>query len=454
LRLLGYYSENTFGAAALAAGTDPAPADSARHGFEWHSQSVGAEWTHRAGDLTWQARGWRASGDAAARWHRQDGIAVGLAAARDDLGALALVERKVVDTATRVGAWVRQSRTVYEATPDDSGAAALSLQTRTPVGALFLQHERPLAARLWANLRLAAATTGGRLYFDHQSQIRWRPAPALAISGTVIRSHQFAQSLRNPESLAGNVFPPELFIGTSAAGVPVPSSNQGVVALEYRPFAGTKLGAQFHARDFHHLLLVSPRTGEPFAAGNVTTGSGRSRGVALEAAVSHTRYGFVASYGWQRLRLSHGDSSYVPTYGVSHAVEAGVIVFPSPTFSLRLGATATDGRRATESSGAFEWESCNLLDRGCEFAGSPLHSPDRIGGTPLPPYVRLDLGIRKHWHLALGGRDAVAAVFGTVTNVLGRRNVLTTAKDPSTGERVAVEMRPFAPLVIGLDWRF
>ncbi len=68
--------------------------------------------------------------------------------------------------------------------------------------------------------------------------------------------------------------------------------------------------------------------------------------------------------------------------------------------------------------------------------------------------MRVDLGARKHWHLGIGGRDASLALFGTVTNLLARRNVLTYATDPASGERVVVEMRPLAPLVAGIDWRF
>jgi hypothetical protein len=54
----------------------------------------------------------------------------------------------------------------------------------------------------------------------------------------------------------------------------------------------------------------------------------------------------------------------------------------------------------------------------------------------------------------MGRHDALVALFGTVTNVLGRPNVLTLANDPATGEPIAIGMRPFAPLVVGLDWRF
>jgi hypothetical protein len=104
-------------------------------------------------------------------------------------------------------------------------------------------------------------------------------------------------------------------------------------------------------------------------------------------------------------------------------------------------------------TGAFEWEACNLLDQGCEFGGSP-QTDAALGATKLPAYARLDLGVRRHWHLRLVGRDVMLAAYGTLTNLLGRTNVLTVVTDPSTGRRTTIEMRPRAPLVVGLDWRF
>ena len=76
------------------------------------------------------------------------------------------------------------------------------------------------------------------------------------------------------------------------------------------------------------------------------------------------------------------------------------------------------------------------------------------GGTALPPYLRIDLGLRKHWLFTVAGREALVALFGTVTNVFNRRNVLTYARNPATRELAAMEMRSLAPLVVGLDWRF
>jgi hypothetical protein len=234
----------------------------------------------------------------------------------------------------------------------------------------------------------------------------------------------------------------------------VARSDRLIVGADLRPLAGIRVGTQAYVASFDGLLLVAPRTGDPFATDSFNVGRGTARGVAVELAANGPWYGAIASYGFQRVRAAYGDSSYTPGHGTSHLVDLGLIVFPTPTASVRLGFTGGLGRRGTGVLGAFEWESCNLLDQGCEFAGSPTHDSRSPGGTRLPDYLRLDLGVRKHWHLGIGDRDVELGLFGTVTNLFGRRNVLAIAADPSTGERSLIEMRPLAPLVVGLDWRF
>jgi hypothetical protein len=72
----------------------------------------------------------------------------------------------------------------------------------------------------------------------------------------------------------------------------------------------------------------------------------------------------------------------------------------------------------------------------------------------VPGYVRLDAGVRKLWSFRAGSRDISFTLFGTLSNLLGRDNVLTWTIDPATGERMPVGMRPRSPLVVGLDWEF
>ncbi len=72
----------------------------------------------------------------------------------------------------------------------------------------------------------------------------------------------------------------------------------------------------------------------------------------------------------------------------------------------------------------------------------------------MPAYVRVDIGVRKHWHWRALGRDGVIAVFTTLSNVFRRENVLGYVTDPDTGEVTALPMRPLSLLTAGLDWRF
>jgi hypothetical protein len=443
IRLLGYDSNNEISASATP--------DSGRSGFEWNSRSFGAEWSRRFGKVGLRFQGWHAASDANVLWDPL-AEAIGMAATRRDDGLVAEIQRNTASGATTVGVRAQQSRTSYRVAPR-IGPASLSFDVRSPMVATFLQHTQTFGRSVSASLGLSASATRA-LYLSPQARIRWAPVRQLILTGSYARSHQFAQSLRNSESVVDNIFPADVYVGAGSSDIPVARSDLGVLAAEYRPLAGVRLSGQVYLRELNGLLLVATQTGEPFATGNFATGSGVARGFSLDAAMSGSRFGLIASYGWQHLRLDDGHSSYVPNYGAVQTVEAGVIVFPSATSSIRLGATGAIGRRGTPLDSSVEWEACNLLDQGCEFGGSPRYHTDQLGATNLPAYIRLDLGVRKHWHMEVGGRDVQLGLFGTLTNLLGRRNVLTVAPAGATNTPTVVEMRPRAPLVVGLDWRF
>ncbi|HEY7634796.1 MAG TPA: carboxypeptidase-like regulatory domain-containing protein [Gemmatimonadales bacterium] len=442
IRLLGYDSNNEISATASP--------DSVRNAFEWHSRSFGAQWSRQFGTVGLRVQGWRASSDAAVLWDPA-GEAISMAAGRRDNGLVAEIQRSGEGATTAVGIRAQQSRTRYRTTPR-AGFGSASFDVRSPIVASFFQHDQALGHGVSAVVGLSASAARS-IYLSPQARISWAPLRELILSASYARSHQFAQSLRNPESVVDNIFPADVYVGVGSSTIPVARSDLGVLAVAYHPMTGVRLSGQVYLRGLDGILLVATRTGEPFATGQFASGSGSARGFSLDAAVSSSRYGLVASYGWQRLRQNDGRVSYVPNYGAVQTFEGGVIFFPSATTSLRLGATGAIGRRTTPLDSSVEWEACNLLDQGCEFGGSPRYRPDQLGGTDLPAYFRLDLGARKHWHLAIGDRDVQVALFGTVTNLLGRKNVLTLAPS-AAGTRTVVEMRPRAPLVVGLDWRF
>jgi hypothetical protein len=155
----------------------------------------------------------------------------------------------------------------------------------------------------------------------------------------------------------------------------------------------------------------------------------------------------------ERVELEAGGREWVPVYAAARTARVGAIAFPTPSLSIRIGWVGEFGRRGTDTIGFLEWESCNLLDLGCEFAGSP-DDLGVLGARELSAYHRLDLAVRKHWHVQIGKRDSQIEVFVAGSNLLGRSNVLSFVVDPDTGEGVPLEMRPRAPLTVGMGWRF
>ena len=259
------------------------------------------------------------------------------------------------------------------------------------------------------------------------------------------------QSLRNPQSVVGHIFPADLFLGAGAGGVPVVIGDE--VSLKARgPLAGWAVGVETWTRSTRGQLMVAPFEAGPFARGRFGEGSGQARGVTLDAERSAARAIVLASYAWQAVSARYDGGSYAPEHGARHQASLGLTLLPSPSTSIRLSALGAAGRRSSAADGALEWEACNLWDRGCEFAGAPDADPTRVGARRLPPYLRVDLSARRVLTRRILARDGEVAVFGTLSNLLNRRNVLTYA-DAQQGSR-PLEMRPRAPVVIGLEWVF
>jgi hypothetical protein len=380
-------------------------------------------------------------------------VPVRLSAIRDDIGALVRSGDEASVNGFQGAAWIRSSATRYAVHQAD-GRAMLRLSGNTPVAALDLSQGIGPSERTGVRVGLATYHGAGRLWLAPRLVAGGSLSPEITLAASLSRGVQFTQSLRNPESVVSTIFPPALDVGAGVNGVPVGHSVDALVSAEFKATAGLAVRGVLWTRQLDGLLLAAPSTRDPFAVDTFATGSGTASGIAIDLGMSGSRYAVVASYAWQRVLRSTREVSYVPSHGSRHVAEAGIVYFPSPTFSARIGATIEAGRRSTPVLGGLEWESCNLLDRGCEFGGSPRNDPSALGRTGLPAYMRIDAGIRKHWHLRIAGRDAQVALHGTLTNLLSRANILTGIRTTKDAPEQSLEMRPFAPLVVGLDWRF
>lgn len=452
LSLLGYGSGNHLGASTADALLPTPPPDLQHHRFGWNSGSYGADWAGPLGGRLMQIRAWGATTGARVRWIGDQRTEF-LKANRRDIGISANIRDTGPRSSTSLGMSLAASRKEYQLRDSAMSGFGMELTGDLPVATLGVDHRHRFTDRAGFQLSLSATATSEQTVLGPGAGLWWRPAPAVILSVSYTRSHQLTQSLRNPESVVGAVFPVELTVTGGAAGIPLARGDLEVFAVDYQPADGIRLGARAYARDAGGLALVALDESGPFAEGPVAVGSSSTRGAVLEFEARRSRVALQASYGYQFTRMTAAGTRYQPAAAAPHAFDAGLTVSPGRNWSVSLGLTGEIGRRSTMITGPFEWEACNLTDRGCEFIGSP-ETTGSLGAVRLPAYYRLDLGLRHEWRASLLGRNGTLAAFGTVTNLLGRRNILTIKENPTSGLRRPVVMRPRAPLAFGLDWRF
>ena len=349
LRLLAYDNENELNAAAVAE-TEPASPmpPPPRNRFEWKGTSLGGEWRRETRSGAVRLSGWSATTGATASWLGATGP-IAMASSRSDLGGLAAVERRGSRASTVLGVRFERSLTAYHVVPD-SGSASWELLARTPTASVFARQTRALTRRVGLELGATATAGAGGIWLDPGVRLEYRPGTDVHLSASWIRRHQLSQSLRNPESLIGNVFPADFFVG-SGAGVPVARSDLAVLALEVRPSAGLHFGASAYAR-----RLERPRAGRD----------------TLGRAVRH--HGLRDGLGNGLWRLSRRLVRHRALRG------RGRLRFPAPSPQRRPGELRTGIRHRTPAVG-----------RGHRFSHGHLFRADRSrrgGGQARNPVVR------------------------------------------------------------------
>lgn len=419
--------------------------------FMWSSGTIGLGWEApgEAG-ARWAARAWRAVQETSARWRGADPALADLESEREQFGAWGSVRWGDPDRPTELGLRVVRDDLAYLVRPREDAEPAF--RRREAIGSLGVYAK---AVRPVGPLRVGVEAMGRiddeGAHWMPRLDVEWRPAGRLGVFARYVRSIQRAQSLRNPESVVDRIFPPELPVVGDASRVA--RSHTGVVGLVAVPWTGSRLVAEAYARSLDGLALVAVGEGRPYATSGIAYGSATVRGAGVEWAASAARYGVVGSWGIERVETTGEETEWAPGWAARHRARIGGVLHVSPTFSVRLAWVGAFGRRGTDTIGVLEWEACNLLDEGCEFAGTPERLGP-LGARELPAYHRLDLSVRKHWHPRLLGREARLEAFASGSNLLGRENVLGYVVDPETGEARPLEMRPAAPVAAGVEWSF
>jgi hypothetical protein len=427
--------------------------------FSWKSRSVGLGWEQPlSGRTAIQARLWRADLDVASLW-RAIGGPLTLSSRRRTYGSQFMLLAGGRTGGSRLGISVERDRTSY--TVVRAATSATPTEPLVDVGgepeifAAFAEHQRGLGDRLQLLVGLRGSfVAGGPPRLAPRLALRWSVSSSFSVSAGYARAHQWVQSLRNPESLLDNLFSPNLSVAAEGNSVPIARSDHFGLTLETRPLEGVSAGLEGYARVLEGLVLVAPTTGQPFAVDGYSVGRARAWGGGVSVKLERARYRALIDYGFGTVAYDLGSATYRPGFAISHSLAASLGYQLSGSLVVRSALRAEFGRPTTMVEGPFEWEACSIVEGGCEAEGSPQEVAGPLGGTRLPAYLRFDIGVRKHWRWQLLGRDGVLTGFATVSNVLGKRNLLGYTVDPSTGELSELAMRPLSPLTVGLEWSF
>ncbi len=417
-----------------------------RNMFDWGSHATSLRWRRQAGSRdSLVAAVWQSGSTANASW----GSSI-MRSRRSDLGG-----EWSLNGRTSRGAWtlgVRSERSLITYSADDSAGQRVDQSSVATRVNGFAQVRYAPSSWMRMATHMALQRYRGRMYATPGASAQWTIHNRLTVVASADRTAQFVQSMRNPESVVGFVFPAEPFASAGSGGIPVAVSSNMSLSASWRLAPGWQVEGGGYVRRMEGVVVAGASAEGPFLLRSPAVGSAGVWGAHASLSGSGEQYRAMLRLGEQQVRYEANGRAFTPSFAPRWSLDGGLTVLPTSATSVRVGLAAGGGRRATPALGAIEWESCNLKDRGCEFSGQPRADTARVGGTRLPDYVRVDVGLRQSRALTVGSRRASVAWFATYSNVLSRFNVLTYTE--TGGRTLPIEMRPQSPFVVGLDWRF
>lgn len=446
-------STDPSGAGALAQQSDGPPGSR----LLWSATTAGIGWWHPVSGATavrvaaWQSRA-TAGLDWASRSRR-----TAVSSATTATGVRAQVTTRAGGRLFRVGGSVERVAAAYDLTaaaiggaPSCTARCALTARGAVPLAALFAEQRWSPAPRWRVRVGArAVARLGGPTdpLLEPRVAVGYRARPDLRFSVGYARAHQYVQSLWNGESPVGAIVGIDLPAAAGTSGVRVAQSD-GVTASATLTRAAMRVQVDAYARRLRGLALPPAASPDPFvtAPARVGSGAGWGAGASLERELG--RVTLVATGAYSDIRRDRGTSSYQPSFAPALSGSAAIAVRLAGATTLRLAGFAEGGRRATPVAGPLAWGWRRGVLGRRDLGGVPERYAGTLGSERIPPYLRVDLGVRHElgWSPA---PEVRVTLFASVNNLLGRRNSFGSVAGPG-----GVTPLPMLPrtLSAGVQW--
>jgi hypothetical protein len=399
-----------------------------RNGISWGSHSQGITWSRTdARGTRLEAAGWWAGSSAEVTWLAPGG-AERLRSELNEIGISARAAWPAADGGTSVGGSLVRPRTRYAAmrTPDPFAepVAGLSLDARPLVGSVF-------ADRLWRPSRRLLVSSGLRATTDFSGWAGLEPRLTVIVTpddrtrlGVGIgRSHQSVQSLINDESALGTLLGFDLPVAAGSGRIGVARADQ-LEAVAGRRLGPLDLSVTGYVRRSSGVALAPLSTPGLFPADSVVIGRGYASGLIGALDLERGRLSGRAAITLARNVRAAGGTRYDASYGqgTSVVMDLGYRVLQDTRFLVRFRGGAHQPTSVVAPG--FEWRPYQPLFAPGELSGTPENLPGTVNAAMLAGYARLDLGLRRTWHLPGAGQSTGLTTALSVIDVLGRRNAL------------------------------
>jgi hypothetical protein len=351
-------------------------------------------------------------------------------------------------------------------TDDDAGRRMLNLRGQPILAAAYAdQAWGPLDGpwQITTGLR-AAAMTGTTPRIEPRLGGILRIATGVTASAGLARTHQFIQSLRDPDSPYGAQIGLDLPAAAGMGGIPVAQSDAGTVAIGAQLGAVARLTVDGYARRMSGLAIVSPARADAFAVYGFDRGSARVTGGGLELDGATGRIVWQTAYGVGTTIQNFDAMHYHPAGEIGQTLSAAAAVHLDRVTQLRVASWLATGRPPGSLDALSEGHDADDIggtaggrdtddDGGATAAGAGDRDlPSTTATTAsLPAYMRADIQLRRDWHA--GPATGRLSTFVTLANVFNHDNVATIFPGSLGAPPRAIVLLPRS-LLAGVNWTF
>jgi hypothetical protein len=420
--------------------------------ISWNTGTDALRWRSDA-DGRWDLRAWRTRFDAGFDWAGT----TQLHSSYEQLGLSAQSKWHVLAQQLTAGVDASRLRATYDVKDRTDTVGSLLALHGAPLLVAAIGEARGRIGERWSYVLgvreplLAPGGTG----IEPRLSLRFVASSRISFGLAYSRLHQYVQSLRNEESLVDQITGITLPVvaGSSENGttIPVAIADQATATIDARLSSTVMLSAVGYTRRETGVALVAPVSDEPFATSDFTTGVARSHGIYVSLERRGARAFGELSYSLSSVVRASGSETYTPDFAATHTVSLGVGVRVNDATTLRGAASANSGLSSSTYVDPIEWTPYTPAAGAGDLSGSPQHITGALDGSRLPPYLRIDLGVRHDWRVSLFGVGAQLAGSATVVNLLGRSNAAGLVR---LDERTIQLLRlPSRGVELGLEWR-